>query len=232
MGREIEQIAVSRGHEVIHRFDADNVPQTETLRQADVAIEFTGPEHAVSNLEMCLNAGIPVVCGTTGWYAQYDQVRNNCLEKNGALFTATNFSIGVNILFYLNRRLSTIMQSYPEYACGIEEIHHTRKLDAPSGTAISLAEGIIESNSHFSKWSLSDDFKLANAAELPVHAKRIDDVPGTHTISWNSDIDRIDITHTAHNRKGFAGGAVIAAEWIIGKKGVFKMTDMLNFDNL
>lgn len=231
MGREIEKIAHARGHEVVVRFRSTEPPSAELLRWADVAIEFTRPELAPAHISLCRDAGIPVVVGTTGWYEHLDAIRQQ-YKQGGALFTATNFSIGVNITFFLNRLLARMMNNYPEYAAGITEIHHTRKLDAPSGTAISLAEGLIGEHLGFRGWELSDEEKQAFGGNLPVKAVRKDEVPGTHTVTWNSDIDSISLTHIAHNRIGFATGAVLAAEWIIGKEGVYGMTDMLNFDAL
>jgi 4-hydroxy-tetrahydrodipicolinate reductase len=231
MGREIETIALDKGHEIVHKFDSANPATVELLKQADVAIEFSRPENAVKHLHLCLEAGIPVVCGTTGWYAEYDFIAESFHKQGGSLFTATNFSIGVNITFYLNKKLAAIMNKYQSYAAGIEEIHHTKKLDSPSGTAITLAEGILHENNRFDHWALSESNRQNTAVTLPIHAVRRDDVPGTHTVTWDSEIDRIDITHTAHSRKGFASGAVLAAEWLLSKTGVYKMDDMLNFEN-
>lgn len=230
MGKAIEKIAREHGHEIVGRYSSTDTPTAESLAVADVAIEFTRPELAPAHISLCRTAGIPVVVGTTGWYAHFENIKQQ-FHSEGALFTATNFSIGVNITFYLNRVLAGIMNRYPEYAAGITEIHHTQKLDAPSGTAISLAEGIIGEHIAFEKWELSNDEKQSFGGKLPVQAVRTDDVPGTHTIIWNSPIDSISITHTAHNRQGFAQGAVMAAEWIVGKQGVYTMQDMLNFES-
>jgi 4-hydroxy-tetrahydrodipicolinate reductase len=230
MGREIERLANEKGHEVVGRFNSNNPPQPDTLKNADVAIEFTRPELAPKHISICHEAGIPVVVGTTGWYSHLDEI-NKMFAANGALFTATNFSIGVNMTFFINKMLARMMQT-ADYAAGITEIHHTKKLDAPSGTAITLAEGIIESNIQFSSWKLSEENMQSFGPDLPVQAIRKDDVPGTHTVCWNNEIDSIEITHTAHNRKGFALGAITAAEWIIGKSGVYGMPDLLNFEAL
>jgi 4-hydroxy-tetrahydrodipicolinate reductase len=231
MGKAIEKIAHESGHEVVGKFGKSQPPTVSALKEADVAIEFTRPELAPAHIMLCKEAGIPVVVGTTGWYDQFENIKSQ-FHSQGALFTATNFSIGVNIAFYLNRVLAGIMNRYPEYAAGITEIHHTQKLDAPSGTAISLAEGIIDRHLSFEKWELSNDEKQSFGGILPVQALRIDDVPGTHTVTWNSAIDSISFTHTAHNREGFARGALLAAEWIIGKQGVYSMQDMLNFETI
>lgn len=231
MGKAIEKIAHDMGHEIVGKFGRSAPPSISALKPADVAIEFTQPELAPKHIALCKAAGIPVVVGTTGWYAHFEDIKQQ-FHSEGALFTATNFSIGVNITFYLNRVLAGIMNRYPEYAAGITEIHHTQKIDAPSGTAISLAEGIIKENLSFDNWELSNEEKQAFSGKIPIHAVRENDVPGTHTISWNSEIDNISITHLAHNRQGFAKGAVLAAEWIIGKQGVYSMEDMLNFESI
>jgi len=231
MGKAIEKIAHESGHEIVVRFGSSNPPEENKLKVADVAIEFTRPELAPGHIALCRTAGIPIVVGTTGWYENFEVIKNT-FHDDGALFTATNFSIGVNITFYLNRVLAGIMNRYPGYAAEITEIHHTQKLDAPSGTAITLAEGIIDNHLSFEKWELSNDEKQAFRGNLPVRALRIDAVPGTHTVTWNSTIDSISFTHTAHNREGFAKGAVLAAEWIIGKQGVYSMDDMLNFETV
>jgi 4-hydroxy-tetrahydrodipicolinate reductase len=231
MGKAIEKIAHEMGHEIVGKFGRSAPPSISALKPADVAIEFTQPELAPKHIALCKAAGIPVVVGTTGWYAHFEDIKQQ-FHSEGALFTATNFSIGVNITFYVNRVLAGIMNRYPEYAAGITEIHHTQKIDAPSGTAISLAEGIIKENLSFDNWELSNEEKQAFGGKIPIHAVRENDVPGTHTISWNSAIDNISITHLAHNRQGFAKGAVLAAEWIIGKQGVYSMEDMLNFESI
>lgn len=229
MGREIEKAAHERGHEIVATFTSAEPPSIEMLRWADAAIEFTRPEMALQHIHMCHAAGIPLVVGTTGWYEHMEDVRH-LYRHEGALLTATNFSIGVNITFYLNTVLARIMNSYPAYAAGITEVHHTRKLDAPSGTAITLANGLTGVHNAFSGWELSDEEIQSFGGKLPIKAIREDDVPGTHTVLWNSEIDSISLTHTAHNRRGFASGAVMAAEWLIGKSGIYGMADMLNFD--
>ncbi|MCR8668450.1 4-hydroxy-tetrahydrodipicolinate reductase [Aestuariibaculum sp. M13] len=222
MGKTIEQIAIKRGHEIVLKVDKND--DSYDITQADVAIDFSIPTVAFNNISNCLNNGVPVISGTTGWLQDYDKAVALCKEKNGGFIYASNFSLGVNIFFELNKTLAKMMNTLKEYNVTMEEIHHTQKLDAPSGTAITLAEGIIENHSGYDKW------KLDEAAEksLPIVAKRIEDVPGTHTINYESEVDTITIEHTAHNRQGFALGAVIAAEWIIGKQGVFNMNDVLN----
>ena len=222
MGKEIEKIAVSRGHEIVIKKDQGD---TVDIKLADVAIDFSVPTAAFDNISLCLNNGVPVVSGTTGWLEKYDEAVELCNQNKGGFIYASNFSLGVNIFFEINKRLAKMMDQVSDYTTAIEEIHHTKKLDAPSGTAITLAEGIIE-NSKKSEWELDGD--VNNEKVIPITAKRIPDVPGTHTISYDSEVDSIEIKHTAHSRKGFALGAVIAAEWIIGKSGVFSMRDVLN----
>ena len=221
MGQTIERIAVERGHEIVLRKDEFNT--YEGLKNADVAIEFSIPSAAVSNVSSCFNATIPVVSGTTGWLEHYDEMVALCNEKKGAFLSSSNFSLGVNIFFELNDYLAKMISKFDAYTVKMEEIHHTQKLDAPSGTAISLAKGVIE-NSNYTGWTLENP----NSKQIHIEAKRIENVPGTHTVTYNSVVDEIEIKHTAHNRDGFALGAVIAAEWIAGKQGIFTMKDVLN----
>ena len=221
MGQEIEKIATSRGHEIVIRKDAGD---SIDITKADVAIDFSIPTSAFENISNCLENNVPVISGTTGWLEKYTEAVNLCKEKKGAFIYASNFSVGVNIFFELNKQLAKMMSNLEDYNISMEEIHHTKKLDAPSGTAITLAEGIIENTSK-ENWKLGTEISETN---IPIEAKRIPDVPGTHTVWYSSEVDRIEIKHTAHNRKGFALGAVIAAEWIIGKTGVFTMKDVLN----
>ena len=221
MGKEIEKIALSRGHEIVIRKDVDDEID---ITLADVAIDFSVPHSAFNNIKNCINNNVPVISGTTGWLEKYEDAVALCKEKNSAFIYASNYSLGVNIFFELNKQLAKMMRSLEDYNISMEEIHHTKKLDAPSGTAITLAEGIIE-NSAKDNWELGDKTSEEN---IPIIAKRIPDVPGTHTVWYDSEVDSIEIKHTANNRKGFALGAVVAAEWIIGKKGIFTMKDVLN----
>ena len=226
MGKTIEQLALQSGDEVVLKIDQDNADEltTNNLCKADVAIEFTRPETAFDNITLCFKAGIPVVSGTTAWLDQYEDAVEACEQKKGAFFYASNFSIGVNIFFSLNEFLAKMMDGYPEYEVALEEIHHTQKLDAPSGTAITLAEGIINHISRKNDWVSENDDK---EGVIPIYSKRLDKVPGTHHVKYQSSIDDIEIIHTAHSREGFARGALHAAKWLVGKKGVFGMKDML-----
>ncbi|MDA9251114.1 4-hydroxy-tetrahydrodipicolinate reductase [Flavobacteriaceae bacterium] len=221
MGRAIENIAKNRGHEIVAKIDKDQIEGT--LEHANVAINFSIPDAAVNNIFSALSLKIPVVCGTTGWLEDLKKVTDFTTKNDTAFLYASNFSIGVNLFFKLNEQLAKMMNNQSEYKVNIEEIHHIHKLDAPSGTAITLAEGIIE-NSKSSDWSLSTD----KSDEIQIDAIREGEVPGTHTVTYESSIDAISIKHEAHNREGFALGAVVAAEWIVGKKGIFKMNDVLN----
>lgn len=221
MGKTIEQVAIKRQHDIILKVDKDT--HSYVLEDIDVAIDFSTPDAAVSNITNCINHNIPVISGTTGWLEEYDDIVSLCREKNGTFLYASNFSLGVNIFFELNKTLARLMANLPEYNISMEEIHHTEKLDAPSGTAITLAEEILK-NSKYGSWTLDN----ASLNDLHINSKRIDKVPGTHEVTYNSSVDCIEIKHTAHNRDGFALGAVIAAEWIVGKKGVFSMKDVLN----
>jgi len=225
MGQTIEKIALERGHEIVLRKDEFNTYYG--LSNADVAIDFSIPAVAVSNISSCFHENVPVISGTTGWLEHYDEMVSLCKEKNGAFISSSNFSLGVNLFFELNEYLAKMMSKFDTYKVQMEEIHHTQKLDTPSGTAISLAKGVIE-NSLYTNWTLEEP----KTNEIHIEAKRIGTVPGTHTVTYNSPIDAIEIKHTAHNREGFALGAVIAAEWIVGKKGIFTMKDVLNFNTL
>jgi 4-hydroxy-tetrahydrodipicolinate reductase len=221
MGREIEQISIDRKHKIICKIDKG--PNNKSLSGADVAINFSTPETAFENISLALKNSIPVICGTTGWLNDFDKVIELSNRTNTSFLYSSNFSLGVNLFFELNKKLAAIMKGYNQYELSIEEIHHKEKLDKPSGTAISIAEDIIN-NSDYKEWS----FKNNNKDIIKMSSKRIDKVPGTHTTKYSSDIDSIEIKHTANNRKGFALGAVIAAEWILDKKGVFKMEDVIN----
>ncbi|RKS02172.1 4-hydroxy-tetrahydrodipicolinate reductase [Flavobacterium sp. 102] len=222
MGKVIERIALERGHEIVLKKDESNT--YEGIEKADVAIDFSVPMVAVENISTAINQGIPVVCGTTGWLEQYDEVVELCQEKNGAFLYGSNFSLGVNLFFELNDYLAKMMARFSSvYKVSMEEIHHTQKLDSPSGTAISLAKGVIE-NSNYTSWTE----EKATENQIHIDAKRIENVPGTHSVYYSSDVDFIEIKHVAHNREGFALGAVLAAEWIVGKNGVFSMKDVLD----
>ncbi len=226
MGKAIEQIALQRKHEIVLRIDADNQHEFANIAKADVAIEFTSPETAVTNMLKCFDENVPVVCGSTGWMNDFHDVEKACAEKNGTLLYASNFSVGVNIFFELNKKLAHLMKLQTHYEVSIEEIHHTQKKDAPSGTAISLAEQIMHQLPQKTEWT---NTPTNNAAALYIESKRIDPAPGTHTVTYHSEIDDILIQHTAHNRTGFATGAVLAAEFLLGKKGIFTMQDLLAF---
>ena len=229
MGKMIERIAVSRGHQVVLVVDLDNRADcsVEQLRQADVAIEFTTPAVAVDNYKWCMDAGVSVVSGTTGWLDRWEEVVGYCREKGGGFFYASNFSIGVNIFFRLNKYLAKMMDNFRDYKIFIEETHHIHKLDAPSGTAITLAEGIIKNHSAYRSWKLYQGEELGEDV-LPVAAKRIGEVPGIHGVTYKSAVDEIEIRHSAFSREGFAQGAVFAAEFLFGKKGVYGMDDLLS----
>jgi 4-hydroxy-tetrahydrodipicolinate reductase len=226
MGKAIEEIALQRNHTAVLKIDINNTGSftKENLQQCHVAIEFTGPHSAVENILKCLDAGIPVVSGSTGWLEQWDLIKNKCETLNGALLYASNFSVGVNIFFELNKKLAQLMSRQPDYDVSMEEIHHTQKKDAPSGTAITLAEQILDNNSLKKKW-INDIAKYPN--ELSIISKRIDPAPGTHSVKYSSAIDDIEIIHTAHSRTGFATGAVLAAEFLHNKKGIFSMKEVL-----
>ncbi|WP_445715366.1 4-hydroxy-tetrahydrodipicolinate reductase [Flavobacterium sp.] len=220
MGKVIERIALERGHEIVLKKDQNNT--FEGLLNADVAIDFSVPDSAVDNITECLHNGIPVISGTTGWLADYPKMVQLCEEKNGSFIYASNFSLGVNVFFELNEYLAKMMSNLKQYKVSMEEIHHTQKLDAPSGTAITLAEGVIK-HSDYANWTL--ETPISN--EIHIEAKRIENIPGTHSIFYDSEVDQIEIKHTAHSREGFALGAVVAAEWLVGKKGVFTMKNVL-----
>ena len=226
MGKTIELIALERGHTVDLKIDIDSMDDftKENLKQCNVAIEFTGPHSAKENLIKCLDAGIPVVSGSTGWLEAWDEVKNYCKEKNGSLLYASNFSVGVNIFFEVNKKLARLMKGHDEYEISMHEIHHTQKKDAPSGTAITLAEQIIQEIPAKKKWVNNE---TTDPEALFIISKREDPAPGTHSITYSSAVDDIEIIHTAHNRNGFALGAVLAAEYICTKKGIFSMKNVL-----
>jgi 4-hydroxy-tetrahydrodipicolinate reductase len=228
MGKTIEQIALKRGHTVPVKIDVNNGADLKniTSKDVDAAIEFTQPESAFENIKQCIENGIPVVSGTTGWLEKKPEIEALCKAKGGAFFYASNYSVGVNLFFHLNKYLAKIMNAHPEYSVATVEIHHTAKKDAPSGTGITLAEGILENINRKRKWV---NHEAVNTEELSIISKRIDPYPGEHTVIYSSPIDNIEIKHTAHSREGFATGAVLAAEFVAGKKGIFGMDDMLKF---
>lgn len=247
MGKAIEALLSGYGHTCAGKFNSENPATVEALSEADVAIEFSTPEQCSKNIALCFEANIPVVVGTTAWYDRYDEVVSK-MNSSNALLAATNFSIGVQITFHLNKELARVMSKFPEYTASIEEIHHTAKLDKPSGTAITLAEGILENIPKLNSWTLHEENgqeklregKIGEAkvregkrgedilSELNISALRLPDVPGTHTVRYTSEIDTIELKHEAHNRKGFAAGAIRAAEFLHGKSGVYTMKDVLN----
>ena len=236
MGKIIEQIAIDRKHEIVLKIDYDNLHDltAENLQKADVAIEFSTPGTVLNNIKLCLSAGVPIVVGTTGWYDEIPALKQECLDGNKTMIYASNFSVGVNIFFHVNKVLAKLMNNHPYYDVQVEEIHHVQKLDAPSGTAITIAEGILENLNTKQTWvnvltdsnGNSDD--SIKADELLIESHRIDSVPGTHTVIYDSEVDTIEFKHTAHNRNGFALGAVLAAEWIKDKKGFYSVADMFD----
>lgn len=226
MGRAIEAVALQRGHQITVKIDQDNQQDftRENLSKADVAIEFTGPESALKNVLGCMDAGTPIVCGSTGWLQHIAQVQQVVTEKNGSFLYASNFSVGVNIFFEINKKLAALMAGQAAYDVQLTEIHHTAKKDAPSGTAITIAEQILEAFPPKKQWINGPS---ENVEDLIIESQRIDPAPGTHVVQWTSAIDDIEIKHTAHNRQGFALGAVLAAEFLKGKKGIYGMKDVL-----
>ena len=227
MGKAIESIALNKGHEIVLKIDIQNNQDfTEAaLQKADVAIEFTGPHSAYENVKKCIAWGVPVVSGSTGWLDKWNEIKDLCDEKNGTLIYSSNYSIGVNLFFELNKQLAQLMQPYNSYDVSMTEVHHTEKKDAPSGTAISLAEQILTHLGRKNKWV---NGASANSNELVIQSERIDPAPGTHMVKYSSEVDDIEIIHTAHTRVGFASGAVLAAEFAFEKKGIFTMKDVLN----
>ena len=229
MGKEIEEMAINAGHSIALIIDTENdwKQKGKELAKADVAIDFSMPKTAIQNIEKCFAANVPIVVGTTGWYADFETIKRKCQAENQSLFYATNFSLGVNIFDTINKKLAAIMNRFPDYDISISETHHTQKLDAPSGTAISLAAGILENTDRKTHWELVQNQEIIPSNILPIKSFRIEQVPGTHEITYNSAVDEIKISHQAKNRKGFAKGALLAAEWINDKKGVYSMIDLL-----
>ena len=221
MGHIIDELATKKGHEIVARLN--ETPTAENLNSPDVVIEFSNPEVAFNNIKICLENKIPVICGTTGWLDQKPEIEKIALQNNTAFLYGSNFSLGVNLFFALNEKLADLMKDFSEYSVQLEEIHHTQKKDAPSGTAISIAEGIIKNDPRFDAWKLEE----TQNKELGIFAIRENEVPGTHSVYYKSDVDEIEIKHSAFNRNGFAVGAIVAAEWIIGKQGNFTMKDVL-----
>jgi len=235
MGRIIEQFAIDRGHQVVLKIDAYNLDEftTENLQKADVAIDFSTPDSALDNISRCFEADLPIVVGTTGWYGHLQKVKDACEAGNHTLMYASNFSIGVNVFFFVNQVLAKVMNRYPQYDVLVEEIHHTQKLDSPSGTAITIAEGIIDGLDRKNEWvnELSGDNNevIPKPDQLLIESHRIEEVPGTHTVIYSSEVDDIEFKHKAHSRAGFALGAVVAAEWLKDKKGFYSIKDMFDF---
>ncbi|WP_160067391.1 4-hydroxy-tetrahydrodipicolinate reductase [Sphingobacterium bovisgrunnientis] len=236
MGQLIEKFALKRGHEIALIVDAHNreTLTAEDLADADIAIDFSTPDAALENISLCFEADLPLVVGTTGWYEHLQEVKETCLEADQALLYGSNFSIGVNIFFHINRLLAKAVNPYQQYDVQVEEIHHIHKLDAPSGTAITIAEGIIDNNDVKKSWVNqvvgSEEEVVNKPNELLIESLRIEEVPGTHTVLYSSEVDQIEFKHTAHNRDGFALGAVVAAEWLYGKKGFYQVTEIFDFN--
>ncbi|TFF37981.1 4-hydroxy-tetrahydrodipicolinate reductase [Mucilaginibacter psychrotolerans] len=237
MGKIIESIALSRQHQIVLKIDKDNQHEltVENLQQADVAIEFSTPGTVLDNINLCLEAGVPIVVGTTGWHNMLASVQQKCQDAGGTVLYGTNFSVGVNIFFHVNKLLAKIMNNYPYYDVQVEEIHHVQKLDSPSGTAITIAEGILDNLDAKKEWvniltgGPTPEESAVTADQLLIESHRIDSVPGTHTVIYDSEVDTIEFKHTAHNRNGFALGAVLAAEWVQDKQGFYSVEDMFNF---
>lgn len=237
MGQLIEKFAMKRGHEIFLIVDKDNRESigAEDLSQADVAIDFSEPAAALDNIHLCFEAGLPIVVGTTGWYDHLDEVKDICINENQSMLYGSNFSIGVNVFFHINKLLAKAMSPYKQYDVQVEEIHHIHKLDAPSGTAITIAEGILDGIQDKTKWVNTvvgeGEEVIPKTDELLIESHRIEEVPGTHTVLYSSEVDQIEFKHTAHSRAGFALGAVVAAEWLHGKKGFYQVTEMFDFNN-
>ena len=236
MGQIIERFALERGHEITLKLHIDNQHEfsIEALAAADVAIDFSTPDAVLENIDRCFEAGTPLVVGTTGWYGKLQEVKDKCEASNNTFLYASNFSIGVNIFFHLNRLLARFMNAHPQYDVLVEEIHHTEKLDTPSGTAMTIAEGIIDELDQKNEWVNelvgSGEDLIVRPDQLLIESHRIEDVPGTHTVVYSSEVDQIEFKHKAHSRAGFALGAVMAAEWLQDKKGFYTISDMFDFN--
>ncbi len=237
MGQLIERFAVKRGHEVVLIVDENNRSdiELEDIEDADLAIDFSTPDAALANISLCFEANLPIVVGTTGWYEHLEEVKETCLTADQSLLYGSNFSIGVNIFFHINKLLAKAINPYKQYDVQVEEIHHIHKLDAPSGTAITIAEGILDQIDDKHSWvntiEGSGEEIIPKPDQLLIESLRIEEVPGTHTVLYSSEVDQIEFKHTAHSREGFALGAVIAAEWLYGKKGFYQVTEMFDFNN-
>jgi 4-hydroxy-tetrahydrodipicolinate reductase len=235
MGRIIEKFATERGHDIVLKVNIDNMEDltVDNLQKADVAIDFSTPDSALSNIELCFDAKLPIVVGTTGWYGHLQEVKNKCEDGNNTLLYASNFSVGVNVFFFVNKILAKIMNRYPQYEVQVEEIHHTEKLDAPSGTAMTIAEGILSELGRKKEWVNeligSGEELITKPDQLLIESHRLEEVPGTHTVIYSSEVDDIEFKHKAHSRAGFALGAVLAAEWLQDKNGFYNITDMFDF---
>lgn len=235
MGQIIERFALERGHEVVLKISSSNLADLNVtnLSKADVAIDFSIPDAAIANIYLCFEANVPIVVGSTGWYGQLQEVKDECLSGNNTLLYGSNFSIGVNIFFHINQVLAKVMNNFPAYDVQVEEIHHTQKLDSPSGTAMTIAEGIIEELDSKKEWVnelVGSPFEeVVKKDQVLIESHRIESVPGTHTVVYSSEVDEIELKHTAHNRAGFALGAVVAAEWLQNKQGFYNIADIFNF---
>lgn len=229
MGKAIEEIAISRGHSVVVKFNSQNPLESSQLRTTDVAIEFSQPDLALKHIKLCADGQIPIVVGTTAWEEHLQEIINHIDKREASLIYSSNFSIGVNLFFEMNKHLARLMNDKTDYVASITEIHHTQKIDAPSGTAVTLAKDLISNHPTYSSWKLTGQSENMEKSDLPISAIREENVPGTHLISYTSEIDTLTIEHQAHNRKGFAIGAVIAAEFIHKKQGVYTMSDILKF---
>lgn len=237
MGQLIEQHAIERGHDVVLIIDEENRNEIEIkdLQEADIAIDFSTPNSILANIATCFEANLPLIVGTTGWYDEIDRIKEECINGNHSLLYGSNFSIGVNIFFHVNKLLAAAMKPHKQYEVQVEEIHHTAKLDAPSGTAITIAEGILENRDDKNDWVnfIAEEEKevIPTAKQLLIESHRIENVPGTHTVLYSSEVDQLEFKHTAHSRAGFALGALMAAEWLSDKKGFYNVTEMFTFEN-